>query len=157
LRGKGQAADRDKKRTLSQDTPGRTSLMFKRIDHVELVTDEPERTVAFYTEVLEFKVRSRQRVQPPGSGGGIDLAYLELGGTTIEVITHRGAQPAPAPTGLHLGWNLMALEVEDMTKALDYLKSKGVEAVWGPVTLKNAARAEVTDPNGYHIELRQWF
>lgn len=131
--------------------------MFKRIDHVELITDQPERTEKFYTEVLGFKVRSRQRVARPGEATALNIAYLDLGGTTVELITHDGVTPAPAPTGLHLGYNLIALEVEDMTKALDYLKSKGVEAVWGPVTLKNAARAEVTDPNGYHIELRQWF
>ena len=28
--------------------------MFKRIDHVEIVTDQPERTEVFYTDVLGF-------------------------------------------------------------------------------------------------------
>ena len=31
--------------------------MFKRIDHVEIVTDQLERAVQFYTDVLGFKVR----------------------------------------------------------------------------------------------------
>jgi catechol 2,3-dioxygenase-like lactoylglutathione lyase family enzyme len=130
--------------------------MFKRIDHVELITDQPERTEKFYTEVLGFKVRSRGRV-PQQNSAFLNLVYLDLGGTTVELMSYEGAIPSAAPTGLHLGYNLIALEVEDMTQALDYLKSKGVGAVWGPVTLKNAARAEITDPNGYHIELRQWF
>jgi glyoxylase I family protein len=130
--------------------------MFKRIDHVELITDQPERTEKFYTEVLGFKVRERGRV-PQRANAVLNLVYLDLGGTTVEMMSYEGAVPTPAPTGLHLGYNLIALEVEDMTKALDFLKTKGVEAVWGPVTLKNAARAEITDPNGYHIELRQWF
>ena len=38
------------------------ALMFKRIDHVEIVTDQLDRTVEFYTEVLGFKVRSRDRI-----------------------------------------------------------------------------------------------
>lgn len=130
--------------------------MFKRIDHVELVTDQPERTVAFYTDVLGFKVRARDRVQRPGTSEAVDLVYLELGGTTVELITHIGVKPTPAPTGVHLGYNLIALEVEDMTKALQFLKSKGVDCVWGPLTRPTYARAEITDPNGYHIELRQW-
>ena len=130
--------------------------MFKRIDHVELITDQPERTEKFYTEVLGFKVRGRGRV-PQQNSAVLNLVYLDLGGTTVELMSYEGATPSAAPTGLHLGYNLIALEVEDMTKALDYLKTKGVAAVWGPVTLKNAARAEITDPNGYHIELRQWF
>jgi glyoxylase I family protein len=129
--------------------------MFKRIDHVEIITDQPDRTIQFYTEVLGFKVRARDRVERPGMA--LNLAYLELGGTTVELITYEGTKPAPAPTGVHLGYNLIALEVEDMDKALDYLKGKGVPCVWGPLKVPKSVRAEITDPNGYHIELRQWF
>jgi glyoxylase I family protein len=132
--------------------------MFKRIDHVEVVTNHPDRTVKFYTEVLGFKVRSRGRVPQSGAGVPMNLVYLELGGTTVELISYEGAALGPAPTGLHLGYNLLALEVEDMEKAIDYLKGKGVPVVWGPVVReKQFARAEITDPDGYHIELRQWF
>ena len=132
--------------------------MFKRIDHVELVTDQPERTIQFYTEVLSFKVRSRQRIERSALGVPLNLVYLELGGTTVELITYEGAVLAPAPTGDHLGYNLIALEVEDMKEAVAFLKSRGVEIVWGPLVREGLyARAEITDPNGYHIELRQWF
>lgn len=132
--------------------------MFKRIDHVELVTDHPESTVRFYTEVLGFKIKARDRVPRSGAGVPIDLVYIELGGTTVELITYEGLKPAPAPSGIHLGYNLIALEVEDMDKAVDYLRTKGVEVVWGPMVRPGqSARAEITDPNGYHIELRQWF
>jgi len=130
--------------------------MFKRIDHVELVTDQPERTVAFYTDVLGFKVRTRDKVQSLG-GMALDLVYLELGGTTVELITYQGVTPAPAPEGIHLGYNIMALEVEDMDKALAFLQTKGVPCVWGPRKAATYARAEIADPNGYHIELRHWF
>jgi glyoxylase I family protein len=129
--------------------------MFKRIDHVELVTDDPERTVAFYIDVLGFRLKRRERVNVPG-GAALDLAYLDLGGTVIEVITYQGAKPGPAPSGLHLGWNLVALEVDDMGAAVDYLKTKGVAVTWGPVVREHTARAEIKDPNGYSIELRQW-
>lgn len=130
--------------------------MFKRIDHVELVTDQPERTIAFYTDVLGFKVRARDRVES-GPGMALDLVYLELGGTTVELITYHGAEVAPMPTGIHFGWNLMALEIDDMDKTLAYLKAKGIEPVWGPRGRAHYARAEIADPNGYRIELRQWF
>jgi glyoxylase I family protein len=132
--------------------------MFKRIDHVEVVTDQPERTIQFYTEVLSFKVRSCQRIERSTLGVPLNLVYLELGGTTVELITYEGAVLAPAPSGDHLGYNLIALEVEDMEEAVTFLKSKGVEIVWGPLVREGLyARAEITDPNGYHIELRQWF
>jgi glyoxylase I family protein len=57
----------------------------------------------------------------------------------------------------HLGYRMMALEVADMDEAVTYLKSKGVDVVWGPVVRDTYARAEICDPNGYRIELRHWF
>jgi catechol 2,3-dioxygenase-like lactoylglutathione lyase family enzyme len=130
--------------------------MFKRIDHVELVTAEPERTVAFYTEVLGFTVRSRDRIERGPLGVPMNLAYLDLGGTTVELLWYEGGAVAPAPREEHLGYRMMALEVDDMDKTLEYLKTKGVEAVWGPKIRETYARAEIRDPNGNHIELRQW-
>jgi len=57
----------------------------------------------------------------------------------------------------HLGYRMIALEVDDMQETADYLKEKGVDIVWGPVVRPTYARAEICDPNGYRIELRQWF
>ena len=50
----------------------------------------------------------------------------------------------------------MALEVANMDKALVYLASKGIKPTWGPVDLGKSKRAEVKDPDGLSIELRQW-
>src|SRR5690348_13053737 len=36
--------------------------MFKRIDHIELLTAAPERTITFYTRVLGFRERERRRI-----------------------------------------------------------------------------------------------
>jgi glyoxylase I family protein len=127
-----------------------TSL-FKRIDHIELVTAEPARAERFYTEVLGFTVRSRATVP-----GGLQLVYLDLGGTTVELLTYTQPPPEPAAGGLRLGYRMMALEVEDMQRALAMLKERGIEPVWGPVTRPAYARAEIRDPDGNHIELRQW-
>ena len=46
--------------------------MFKRIDHVEIVTDRLEETAAFYTGVLGFKVRMRDRIERSGLGVPIE-------------------------------------------------------------------------------------
>lgn len=131
--------------------------MFKRIDHVEIVTEQPERTVHFYTEVLGFKVRARDRVERSGLGVPLDLVYLELGGTTVELLSYDGAPVAPAPREEHLGCRMIALEVDDMDGAVAYLQKKGVEIVWGPIKRDSYARAEICDPNGFRIELREWF
>lgn len=131
--------------------------MFKRIDHIELLTAAPERAVAFYTGVLGFRERERMRI--PGTPfGPLDLVYLELGGTTVEVMSYPEAkEPIPARSDEpRLGWQCLALEVEDMDAALRLLESKGVRPSWGPVTRPTYARAEIRDPDGNGIELRQW-
>jgi catechol 2,3-dioxygenase-like lactoylglutathione lyase family enzyme len=131
--------------------------MFKRIDHVEIVTDRLDDTVQFYTEVLGFEIRERDRIARPGSDQALNLIYLDLGGTTVELIKFDGVAVAPEPEKEHLGYRLMALEVEDMKEAAAYLQTKGVDIVWGPMFRENYARAEICDPNGYRIELRHWF
>jgi catechol 2,3-dioxygenase-like lactoylglutathione lyase family enzyme len=131
--------------------------MFKRIDHVEIVTDQPGRTEEFYTDVLGFTVKARDRIERSGLGVPIDLVYLDLGGTVVELITYNGATVDPAPQQEHLGYRMIAIEVDDMQEAAEYLKTKGVDIVWGPRVAPTYARAEICDPNGYHIELRQWF
>ena len=48
-----------------------------------------------------------------------------------------------------------AEDYRDVTLA--YLKGRGIEPSWGPITRQAYARAEIRDPNGFAIELRQWF
>ena len=131
--------------------------MFKRIDHIELLTAHPERAIAFYTGVLGFSERERMRI-PGTPSGPLDLAYLELGGTTLEVMCYPEVKSAIAPRdpALRLGWQCLALEVHDMDEALRALKAKGVEPTWGPVKRPDYARAEIRDPDGNPIELRHW-
>jgi glyoxylase I family protein len=129
--------------------------MFKRIDHIELVTRQPERAVKFYTEVLGFRLRASDRVAGTPLGP-LELSYLELGGTTVELMCYPEANPEAAPAGERLGYRMMALEVEDMQKALAHLRERGIEPSWGPVTRERYARAEIRDPDGNGIELRQW-
>jgi catechol 2,3-dioxygenase-like lactoylglutathione lyase family enzyme len=131
--------------------------MFKRIDHIELLTAAPGRAIAFYTGVLGFRERERRRI-PETPSGPLDLVYLELGGTTVEVMCYPEAQAVQDRSdGLRLGWQCLALEVDDMDGALDLLRQHGVEAAWGPVKRPDYARAEIRDPDGNPIELRQWY
>jgi glyoxylase I family protein len=131
--------------------------MFKRIDHVEIVTDQLDRTVKFYTDVLGFAVKARDRIERSGLGVPMNLVYLDLGGTVVELISYEGAVVEPAPKNERLGYRMMALEVDDMQRAIDYLRTNGIEIVWGPRIRETYSRAEIRDPNGNHIELRQWF
>jgi catechol 2,3-dioxygenase-like lactoylglutathione lyase family enzyme len=131
--------------------------MFKRIDHIELLTAAPQRTIAFYIGALGFRERERGRIAETPSGP-LELVYLELGGTTIEVMCYPEAQSIPPrSTEQRLGWQCLALEVDDIDRALDILEKKGIGVAWGPVKRQDYARAEIRDPDGNPIELRQWY
>lgn len=129
--------------------------MFKRIDHIELLTAHPQRAIEFYTGVLGFKVRARDRV-PHTPLGPLDLVYLELGGTTVELMCYPDTTLGKRILEERLGYRMMAVEVEDMDGALVLLKARGIEPSWGPVRRPAYARAEIRDPDGNPIELRQW-
>jgi len=48
--------------------------MFKRIDHIELLTAAPERAIAFYSGVLGFREGEQARI-PETPSGPLDLVY----------------------------------------------------------------------------------
>jgi len=125
--------------------------MFKRIDHVEIIPSDYERTMLFYTDVLEFKVKQRIPVNAPPLE---EIAYLTLGNTMIELI--KVTNPQPPAEGMPIGYRCIALEVENMDQTAAYLEGKGVPITWGPMDLGDSLRAEIQDPDGLVIELRFW-
>jgi glyoxylase I family protein len=51
---------------------------------------------------------------------------------------------------------MFALRVKDMDTEITRLQSSGVEVSQPPRTIGTSKRAEIKDPNGISIELRQW-
>jgi catechol 2,3-dioxygenase-like lactoylglutathione lyase family enzyme len=125
--------------------------MFKRIDHVEILPGDFDRSMAFYQDVLGFRLVLRMSVQ---TGSLKEIAYMQLGDTVIELLHVRN--PSPIPASMTVGYRAIALEVESMEAAITYLRDHGVYVSWGPIDLGTAIRAEITDPDGLTIELREW-
>jgi hypothetical protein len=46
--------------------------------------------------------------------------------------------------------------VPSIDAAVAYLCGKDVAVTWGPLDIGDALRAEITDPDGLTIELREW-
>ena len=127
--------------------------MFKRIDHIEIVPGNIDRTIEFYTEVLGFKLQSRRKVEAPTSPMQ-ETAFVELNGILIEMFSIK--DPAPVSTEQwQVGYRRMALEVEDMDKLVEHLKSKGLELAMGPIDVGPTKMAEINDPDGLSIQLMQ--
>ena len=125
--------------------------MFTRIDHVEIIPSDFDRSMAFYQDVLEFRLVSRMPVQ---AGPLKEIAYLQLGDTVIELLHMEN--PAPMSASMTVGYRAIALEVESMEATTTYLRDRGVAVTWGPVDLGVSIRAEITDPDGLTVELREW-
>ena len=126
--------------------------MFKRVDHVEVVPGDAEKTIDFYVNILGFRLRSRNEVKMPPMR---EVIYLELGDTVIEIISVDDPK-SKSETPWEVGYRGIALEVDDMAKAVDYLKGKGIAIALEPVDLGDSFRGEIRDPDGLIIELRQW-
>ena len=126
--------------------------MFKRVDHVEIVPRRAEETINFYVNILGFRVKSRNEVKMPPIK---EVIYLELGDTVIEIISVDNPKPK-SENPWELGYRGIALEVEDMAKAVNYLKGKGIAIAREPVDLGDSLRGEIRDPDGLMIEIRQW-
>ncbi|MFH1490703.1 MAG: VOC family protein, partial [Pseudomonadota bacterium] len=82
--------------------------MFMRIDHVEIVPGDAERTIDFYCGVLNFKVKSRNEVKMPPMK---EVIYLELGDTVIEIISADNPKPK-SEDPWQVCYRGIALEVE---------------------------------------------
>lgn len=126
--------------------------MFKRIDHVEIVPRDAGKTIAFYTDIIGFRIKGRNEIKMPPMR---EVIYLELGDTVLEIISVDNPA-AKSEVPWQIGYRGVALEVDDIKTAIDYLRNRGIEIAREPVDLGGSFRGEIRDPDGLLIELRQW-
>ena len=126
--------------------------MLKRIDHMEIVPQDFERSLAFYTDTLGFVLDHRYPIDAPPIK---EVVYLTSGSSAIELLRTEPATVQGREPG-QVGYKAMAWEVDDMEATLRALAAKGIAPTWGPRTRPTYIRAEIADPDGNPIELRQW-
>lgn len=121
--------------------------MFKRIDHVALHVADLERSVAFYERHFGFKDYFRQT-----AGGGLQIGYLKLGDTVLELTQHSDE----AMAGFHF-----CLETDNFDVTVEQLQREGVKLLRAPHDTaareprENGWRRVVfAGPDGEQIELR---
>ncbi len=121
--------------------------MFRRIDHVALHVSDLEKSVAFYEKHFGFKKYFQH-----AATGGMQIAYLKLGDTVLE-LTHRSDG---SMAGFHF-----CLETEGFDQAVGELQKNGVEMVRAPhdtpardAREKGWRRVVFRGPDGEQIELR---
>mgnify|MGYP006306720429 CR=1 FL=1 len=128
------------------------SRIFKKIDHVAIMPSDFEKSLAFYRDVLGFTAGERHEINMAPLR---EIIYLSMGDTVLELLSVENPE-MPPETPWRVGYRMMAIEVEDMEEALSFLAERDILPHWGPVDLGGNKRAEITDPEGLGIELRQW-
>jgi lactoylglutathione lyase len=121
--------------------------MFKRIDHVAIHVKDLDRSVAFYEQHFGFKKYFQH-----AATGGLQIAYLRLGDTVLE-LTHK---TDGAMAGFHF-----CLETDNFDPTVAELQRQGVELIRAPHDTaareprENGWRRVVFGgPDGEQIELR---
>ena len=121
--------------------------MYKRIDHVALHVANLRRSIEFYERHFGFENYFQAPVP-----GGIDIAYLKLGDTVLELTHHSDGEM----TGFHF-----CLETDNFDQSVSTLQAAGVDLIRAPH--KTAARVPREEgwrrvvfrgPDGEQIELR---
>ena len=122
-------------------------MMFKRIDHVAIHVADLDRSVAFYEQHFGFK----KYFQHAG-GGGMQIAYLKLGDTVLE-LTHR-------TDGAMMGFHF-CLETNNFDETVAKLQKDGVKLIRAPHDTaarepreSGWRRVVFAGPDGEQIELR---
>ena len=118
--------------------------MFKYIDHVAVHCSDLKRSAAFYTEVMGFE---------PWVGHDDRIQYFKCGDSLLELTMKT---PPQKMSGTHF-----CVQAEDIDRAVETLKQKGVEFVLEPRPAtgrvpgeENLRRAVFKGPDGELIEVR---
>ncbi|MFN3649759.1 MAG: VOC family protein [Armatimonadota bacterium] len=108
---------------------------------------EVERSVAFYTQHLGFKVERQ---------GGTAFASVSNGALTLWLSGPGSSGSRPLPDGRVQtpgGWNRIALEVEDLQSCVAELKQAGLRFRNAIEVGPGGKQIQLEDPDGNPVEL----
>jgi len=120
--------------------------LFIGVEHIGIKALEMEKAIHFYTEVLGFKFL--HRIKP----GDVELVFLELGGTVVELVEVVNGQKYEDGVVNHL-----AIRVSDIIKAINHLKDHHIElTVLEPMSIgEGRYNFFFRGPSGERLELYQ--
>jgi len=122
-----------------------------RLLHTMLRVVDLDRSIAFYTEVLGMTLL-RRKDYPDGQ---FTLAFVGYGDEAHNSVLELTQNWGVSSYELGTGYGHIALEVEDVYKACEDIRSRGGKITREPGPMKHGTSilAFVEDPDGYKIEL----
>lgn len=128
--------------------------MIKTMDHIGILTNDLQRSVEFYTDVLGFSISSKMEMD------GLTIIFVEKEGSKIELMGYKNVPKRPENIQLEMGDNSLSINdhitfsVDDMEATVDELRKKNVTFDMAPIQLEGGMKlAFFKDPNGLLIEL----
>ena len=124
-----------------------------RILHTMLRVGDLQRSLDFYTQVLNMKLL-RKKDYPDGRFTLAFVGYGDESETAVLELTHNWDTPSYQ---LGNGYGHVAIEVDDAYNACDEVSKRGgkVTRAAGPMKHGTTVIAFVEDPDGYKIEFIQ--
>lgn len=120
-----------------------------KFDHVHLRTPAPYEDAEFFERVLGA------RCERATSATGAPRVSMQIGGQTVLIAPAAPSASAP-PEGGHIGIDHIALEVDDLDKAVDELAGHGVTFVVQPNQVRPGLRIAIfVTLSGVKVELLQ--
>ncbi len=104
--------------------------MFKGVDHVVIAVKDLDAAVARYETMYGAPVSERREAE----AAGMKMAFFRQGESYIELVSNlgEGGPIAKRLADRGEGVHLIAMKVDDLAKAVDDLRGKGVRLVGDP-------------------------
>lgn len=122
-----------------------------RMLHTMLRVGDLQRSIQFYTEVLDMKLL-RQKDYPDGK---FTLAFVGYGDESDNTVIELTYNWDTDHYDIGDGFGHLAIEVDDVYQAVDRIKQRNGKIIReaGPMNAGTTIIAFVEDPDGYPIEL----
>lgn len=133
--------------------------MLTKIDHIGIVVKDLKDSIKKYTSLLDLEVKEIEEVDVENAINRV--AFLPIGETNIELVQTTAKEGLAADFLKERGEGIhhIALEVEDLNKIFQALRSRGVEFIWDRIIKgSRGSIIAVIKPeefNGVYIELVQ--
>lgn len=132
--------------------------MIKTIDHIGIMTNDLQKSVKFYTDVLGFSIAMKMEM----AEAGLSAVFVEKAGSKIEIMECRGRNAPRRSKGVEIAIGGHSIPINDhITFSVDNIedtvtefKEKGVVFNLEPMELEGGMKlASLKDPDGVLIEL----
>ncbi len=124
-----------------------------KADHMAFEVSDMDRAIAFYTEVLELPLLSRQ----VDEGHGEAFAFVGVEGCNIELLQLLNGPRFSGATIRPSYCPHFAIGVDDLDQVVQRLAEKNVYPVKGPLEITGMVRwVYFADPDNNIIEFVQW-